>query len=338
MKILVRGTNWIGDAVMTIPAIRKLRSVFPDAQMTLLTRRWAEGIFRASGYFDQIVTSDSTLEQIRTLRRERFDLAVVFPNSFQSALVTKLAGVRRRFGYSSDKRSILLTDPLDVPAWKNERHEVYYYLNLVDAIEQRLLGRTTETADVEPRVTVSPESKKEARRILSQHRVDLERRIVMLSPGSTNSRAKRWLPEYFADLNDRIQTELGATVVLLGSEGDREVSQLVTDISATKPVDLTGATDITLAAAMLAEADLLVSNDMGLAHLAPAVGTRTLVIFGPTNQVTTRPLSDIATVISANVECAPCMLRDCPIDHRCMTRVTADQVFAQAKKLLNDGN
>ena len=338
MKILVRGTNWVGDAVMTIPAIRKLRSLFPDARMTLLTRRWAEGIFRASGYFDQIVTSDSTLEQIRALRRERFDLAVVFPNSFQSALVTKLAGVRRSFGYASDKRSMLLTDSIDIPEWKNERHEVYYYLNLIDVIEERTLGHATQTVDIEPRVTVSAESKEGARRILADHGVDLGGKIVMLAPGSTNSRAKRWLPENFARLNDRIQNELYAPVVLLGSEGDREVAQLVTDLSTTKPIDLAGATDITLAAAILAEADVLVSNDMGLAHLAPAVGTKTIVIFGPTNPVTTRPLSDIATVISANVECAPCMLRDCPIDHRCMTRVTPDQVFEQAKQLLNDAN
>ena len=334
MKILIRGTNWIGDAVMTIPAIRKLRSIFPDAEMTLLTRGWAEGIFRASGLFDQILTTDSAFDQVRQLRRERFELAVVFPNSFQSALVTKLSGVRRRFGYASDKRSMLLTDAIEIPEWKDSRHEVHYYLNLVDAIEARMVGNVTETAELEPRVVVPGESREQARRMLQSHGIDLDRKIVILAPGSTNSRAKRWLPEKFALLNDRLQSEVGANVVLLGSEGDKLISQLVVDLAVRKPIDLTGATDITQAAAILSEADLLVSNDMGLAHLAPAVGTRTLVIFGPTNQLTTRPLSSIASVISANVECAPCMLRDCPIDHRCMTRVTTEAVFENARDSL----
>jgi heptosyltransferase II len=334
MKILVRGTNWIGDAVMTIPAIRKLRSIFPDAEMTLLTRGWAEGIFRASELFDRIITTDSTFDQVRELRRERFDLAVIFPNSFHSALVAKLGGLRRSFGYASDKRSMLLTDAIEMPQWKDSRHEVYYYLNLVEAIEARLVGKVSETVEHEPRVVMPAESKERAQRMLQTHGVDLERKLVILAPGSTNSRAKRWLPEKFALLNDRLQSEVGSTVVLLGSPGDKPVSQSVVDLAVSKPIDLTGATDITLAAAILSLADLLVSNDMGLAHLAPAVGTRTLVIFGPTNQLTTRPLSSFASVISANVECSPCMLRDCPIDHRCMTRVTTERVFENARDSL----
>ena len=319
---------------MTIPAIRKLRRLFPDAEITLLTREWAEGIFLSTGLFNDIVTSDDLLGQVRELRRRRFDLAVVFPNSFNSALVARLAGISRRFGYDADRRAFLLTDPVATPEWKDTRHEVYYYLNLIDAIEKSYFGHVTETTDLEPRVTVSNAMSAEARRLIPLG----SSRTVILAPGSTNSRAKRWLPENFARLNDRLRGELGVNVVLLGSKGDAEVSRKVSELSNDKPVDLTGQTDITTAAAILHEADLLVSNDMGLAHLAPAVGTKTVVIFGPTNPITTRPFSLNATIISANVECAPCMLRDCPIDHRCMTRISADQVFEQVKELLNDGD
>ena len=334
MRILVRGTNWIGDAVMTIPAIRKLRRLFPDAEITLLTREWAEGIFRSTGLVDSIITTDGALAQARSIRRQRFDLAVVFPNSFESALVTWLGRVKRRFGYASDRRGFLLTDASSIPAWKTTRHEVHYYINLIDAVEQSYFGAVTETTDLEPRIEVPSEQLIDARRFIPSTKSP----TIVLAPGSTNSRAKRWLPENFATLNDRLQTELNATVILLGSKGDAEVSRQVADLSNAKPVDLTGETDIETAAAILHEADLLVSNDMGLAHLAPAVGTKTIVIFGPTNQVTTRPLSDNAVVVSANVECSPCMLRDCPIDHRCMTRITADAVFEHVKKILNDGN
>src|SRR5688500_19532449 len=110
MNILVRGTNWIGDAVMTIPAVRKLRGLFPDAKLTLQTRAWAAGIFRESGLFDEVVTPGSFIEQVRTLRKHRFDLAIIFPNSFESALAARLGRAKRIFGYASEGRSFLLTD------------------------------------------------------------------------------------------------------------------------------------------------------------------------------------------------------------------------------------
>lgn len=338
MNILVHGTNWIGDAVMTIPAIRKLRSLFPDAKLTLQTRAWAEGIFRDSGLVDEIIKPRSLFEQIRSLRERRFDLAVIFPNSFESALAARLSGAKRRFGYASERRSFLLSDPVEIPAWKETRHEVYYYLELISAIEKSFFGRVSESEDLEPRLTISEKQRAGARDILLRHGVNPDSKTVALAPGSTNSRAKRWTPSAFARLNDRLQSESKLNVVLLGSEGDKEVARTVTDLAQHKPFDMTGETDIAGAAAILGAVDLLISNDMGLAHVAPAVGTKTLVIFGPTNPVTTRPFSDNASIISAGVECSPCMLRDCPIDHRCMTRISADEVFERAKALLNNEN
>ncbi len=336
MNILVRGTNWIGDAVMTIPAVRKLRLLFPDAKLTLQTREWSKGILDRAGLFDEIITPDSFLEQVRELRKRRFDLAIVFPNSFSSALVVRLAGIKRSFGYASERRSFLLTDPIEMPDWKDTRHEVFYYLELVAAVEQSFLGRVTTTDDLEPRLVVSDSQRDRARSTLSGIGVDPDRKTVALAPGSTNSRAKRWIPERFAELNDRLQTELNCNVVLLGSRDDKPISTQVAAFSHSKPIDLTGETDIADAAAILGEIDLVISNDMGLAHLAPAVETKAIVIFGPTNQVTTRPFSVNASIISANVECSPCMLRDCPIDHRCMTRISVDEVFARAKEKLSE--
>ena len=334
MRILIRGTNWIGDAVMTVPAIRKLRRLFPEATIVLQTSEAAAGISRHSGLVDEIILTGSFLDQVRSIRRVPFDLAVLFPNSFKSALVVWLAGAKRRFGYAAQNRSMLLSDAVDVPDWKDDRHEVFYYLNLVDQIE-RSYGVHDSAEPPDTRIAVSETDRTTARQMLESHGVDPSRTIIGLAPGSTNSRAKRWTPEGFARLNDLLQAELEATVVLLGSQGDSDVSSRVIELSESKPVDLTGRTDIAMAAGVLSNLDLLVSNDMGLAHLAPAVGTRTIVIFGPTNPVTTRPFSELASIISAGVECSPCMLRDCPIDHRCMTRITPDMVFARAKELLN---
>jgi len=284
--------------------------------------------------FDEIITPASLLDQTRAIRQRQFDLAVVFPNSFSSALVVRLGGVKRIVGYAAERRSFLLSDPVPIPEWKNSRHEVHYYLELIAAVEKSFFGKTMSFHDLEPRLNLSNVQRLDALKILRENGIDPTLRTVAIAPGSTNSRAKRWLPERFAKLADELRSQLNVNVVMLGSEGDKEVSQRVAELSIHKPIDMTGKTDIVGAAAILGVVDILVSNDMGLAHLAPAVGTKTLVIFGPTNQVTTRPMSTKASIISADVECAPCMLRDCPIDHRCMTRVSVENVFEQVTKLL----
>lgn len=328
--------------MMAIPAMRRLRQSFPQAEITLHTRSWAEGIFRDADFIDRILTFDKTSSKIkdvvresRALREKKFDIAVLLPNSFESALVAKLAGIPKRFGYAKDGRSILLTSVIKVPAWKNERHEVFYYLNLVSAVEndqQTTRSNPDDTPALD--LNVSDERRAAVREKLRGFSLDPAKRTIALGVGSTNSRAKRWPAERYAQLNDRLQEELNANVILVGGPDELDVSQEVFDGSQRKPVVLTGQTDLAEAVAVLAEVDLLISNDMGLAHIAPAVGTKTLVIFGPTNPETTRPFSDDAIIIREGVDCSPCMLRDCPIDHRCMTRISVDNVFYKARALL----
>lgn len=334
-SIIVRGTNWIGDAMMTIPALRELRRIFPDAKITLQTRGWAKGIFGDVEFIDEILTIDAgAFEQGKILRERKFDLAVLFTNSFQTALVTKLGKIKKRFGYTNEGRSFLLTNAIKKPSWKNEKHEVFYYLNLIAEIEKKFFGTETVLQN-EPRLDlkISDERRTQAREILTENRIDLSKKTIALGVGSTNSRAKRWSAESYAELNDKLQSELGATVILVGAENELEVSQEVFEKSKLKPTILTGKTSLSEAVAILSEIDLLVSNDMGLPHISSAVGTKTLVIFGPTNPKTTQPWN--AEIIRREtVECSPCMLRDCPIDHRCMTWISADEVFRKSKNIL----
>jgi heptosyltransferase-2 len=339
MRIAVRGTNWIGDAVMSVPALRELRRIFPNAHIALHTRSWAEGIFRDVDFLDEIITFEQTGSTLKNavaqgleLRNRQFVLAILFPNSFASALAARLAGIPRRFGYAREARQVLLTDPIAVPDSKNSRHEVYYYLNLIAEVEKAFLSQET-VMDRKPitDLPVSGHRREGARRILRDLGVVQSNKIVALGVGSANSRAKRWLPENYARLNDRLQEELGVDVVLIGSKDEINVSETVAKMSVRKPTILTGKTKLDEAVAILAEVDLLISNDMGLAHVAPAVGTKTLAIFGPTNPETTAPFSPNVRVIRKEVECSPCMLRDCPIDHRCMTRISVDEVFESAK-------
>lgn len=336
MKIVVRGTNWVGDAVMQIPALRQLRRVFPKAKITLCTRKWAQGIFQDADFIDEfllIEEKENVFQQAKKWRKQKFDLAILFPNSFKTALVSKLGKAKKRFGYANEGRSFLLTNSIEKPVWKNEKHEIYYYLNLVAEVEKEYFGKVSET---EPQfdLTVSEKRKDEARKVFTKNGVDLSKKIIAFCPGSTNSRAKRWQIESYAKLNDLLQKELDANVILIGDKSELDVSCEVVEKSNIKPIVLTGKTSLAEVTSILSICDLLVSNDTGPAHISAAVGTKTIVIFGPTNPKTTYPIG--AEIIRKEVECSPCMLRDCPIDHRCMTQITAQEVFGRVKYLLSD--
>ncbi len=342
MKILVRGTNWIGDAVMSVPALRELRRIFPGDQITLHTRSWADGLFRDADFIDELVTFDKHRWKIKDvydnsqfLKGDGYDLAVLLPNSFESAITAFLSRIPRRIGYNKDLRGLLLTDPVAVPEWKSRNHEVFYYLHLIGEVEKRVLGRETVWESV-PNITlnISDERRTAARDILSAAGVDLAKKTVALGVGSTNSRAKRWPAERYAQLADMLQTEMDVNVILVGSKDESDVAKNVAAACKQAPIDLSGKTDLGEAVAILSVVDLLIANDMGLAHVAPAVGTQTIVIFGPTNPETTRPFANNSQIIRKRVECAPCMLRDCPIDHRCMTQISVEEVFVAVKEKL----
>jgi heptosyltransferase II len=368
-RVVVRGVNWVGDAVMTIPALRELRRILPQAHITLATRSWAEGLFADADFLDEILIYDRAprslkmiARQTREWRRRKFDLALLFQNAFEAALIAAAARVPFRMGYATDGRGALLTHPLMVPEWRSTRHEVFYYLNIVAELEKLLfvaagashpsqperlmshlllhspLGQEEGLAPArfEPQfsLNISDERKAKASEFLSSQGVIHDNPLVALCPGSTNSRAKRWPVERYAEVADRFIKEAGANVLLIGSPDELDVSLEVEKSMRQRPFLLTGKTDLAQAVAILSLIDVLVTNDTGPAHIAAALGRPTLVIFGPTDPRTTRPYPAVAEIISRPPDCAPCMLRDCPIDHRCMTAITSDEVFERATMLM----
>jgi heptosyltransferase-2 len=341
-RVVVRGTNWVGDAVMTIPALRELRRVLPHAHITLATRPWAEGLFAEASFLDDLLLYDrrprdlrAVARQTREWRRRRFDLALLFQNAFEAALIAAAARVPLRMGYATDGRSALLTHTLSLPNWRDDRHEVFYYLNIVAGLEEMLTGASQiEKAEPQLALEISEERRAQARLLLTAEGVKWERPLVALCPGSTNSRAKRWPAERYAALGDRFIAEMGANVLLIGSPDELEVSREVEQRMQHRPILLTGTTSLEQAAAVLCLADVLITNDTGPAHISAALARPTLVIFGPTDPRTTRPFSPVADIIRHPPECAPCMLRDCPIDHRCMTAISPEEVFSRAVVLM----
>ena len=338
-RVVVRGTNWVGDSVMTIPALRALKRLLPNSEITLVVRPSAHGLFSGAEFVDDLLVYDrrnlfSALRQVRAWKNRRFDLAILFQNAFEAALIPFLARIPRRLGYATESRDIMLTDPVPLPEWRSTEHEVFYYLYLIAALEQSLFGTNT-VCDNPPDISlrVSEDRRQAAQKLLQQFSLNDQNVLVALCPGSINSRAKRWPSESYAALADRL-IDSGKQVLLIGSKGEIDVSLEVTNQMRNKPVNLTGKTAVEEVTAVLSLVDLVVTNDTGPAHIASALGRPTLVIFGPTNPSTTRPFSPEAEILRHPPDCAPCMLRDCPIDHRCMTAITVDEVWEQSTALL----
>jgi heptosyltransferase II len=350
-RIMVRAPNWVGDAVMALPALRELRRIFANEEITLVARPWVAGLFEGEGLADHVVAvrdgsgilqkTSCFINGARQLRRDKFDLAVLFQNAFGAALFARVAGARRIAGYSTDRRRALLDIVIPFQPNRKTTHQVRYYLNIAATLENVFKGETGVDFEATPRLHVSDELKEQGRSLLdeafakaiesfaaSPHRSVSPSPLLVLSPGATNSRAKRWLPERFAATADQLAERNGFQTVIVGTAGDVEAANEVASLMRSSTVVLAGRTSIAELKAILACASLVISNDTGTAHVSAALGVPTVVVFGPTEHFSTRPLSPAAVVVRHDVECSPCMLRDCPIDHRCMTGVTVDSVLS----------
>lgn len=349
-RVVVRGVNWVGDTVMSVAALRELRRLLPGAHITLATRSSTAGIFADADFIDDILIYDrrdfqAPFRQAIQWRKRRFDVALLFQNAFEAAFIAAAAGVPHRIGYATDNRRLLLTHALARPAWHNKRHEVFYYTNIVAELERLLAGAAAvpaasviESREPSVQLDVSPARQTSAREMLRRagaHHIDEHRPIVALCPGSTNSRAKRWPANSFAQVADSLIDRANADVVLIGASSELDVSQQVAARMRYNPIVLTGQTSLAETVALLSITDVFITNDTGPAHIAAALDRPTLVIFGPTNPATTRPFSAQAEIVRRPPMCAPCMLRDCPIDHRCMTAITPEEIFARAAALIN---
>jgi heptosyltransferase-2 len=344
MNLMVRVPNWLGDAVMALPALGELRRIFSNSHITFVARRAVAELFEGEGLADEVIAiSDGRgavtktrrfVDEARRLRCARFDLAVLFTNSFASALLARAGGAQQIVGYATDGRGWLLTEKLTFEEDYKQRHQVRYYLNIAAQVEQRYRGECRVDLDAQPTLRVTESARQRARQMLATLGVDTSKRLVALNPGATNSRAKRWLPERFAAAADQLSVRDGFAAFIVGTAGDRDAALAVAGHMRVNVADLTGRTTLAELKAVLDCAELVISNDTGAAHVAAALGVPTVTVFGPTEDFATRPLAPRARVIRHPVECSPCMLRDCPIDHRCMTGVEVTDVTRAAQSLL----
>ncbi len=346
-NILVRGTNWLGDAVMTTPALRRLRAVFPAARLTLLATPRTTGLFTGSNLVDSVLIyhrqeegAQAFWQMARVLRAHRFDLALLFQNAFEAALLAKLGEIPLRLGYAAQGRSLLLTHRLIRGKQHRNRHQVHDYLDLVALAERVCTGQTAaplSASDLLPKLNASIDQMQEAEVLLRQQGLDAKHHpVIALNAGATNSLAKCWPAERFAALADLLATRLQAQIIFIGAPTERaNAAQVLAHMQTRGALNLAGETSMTQLVGLLARCDLLVSNDTGPAHIAAALGRPALTLFGPTNEFETAPTGARAALLRVDgIECARCMQRVCPIDHRCMTRLEVAAVAERALQLL----
>lgn len=342
--ILVRGVNWIGDAVMTLPALRALRLARPDSKIALLVKPWVLPVFEGDPNVDELILYSEDhkglmgrLRLAGRLRDYRFSTAILFQNALDAAIIAFLAGIPERIGYNRDARRALLTKAVPFDKHAGSLHHVDYYMNLLDKA-----GFAVEAS--RPWIYLSLEERLKAREDLA----GMRRPVVGLNPGATFGSSKRWHPARFEEVARRVIDDLGGSVVVFGGPSETGIAKgILEGIQSLWPDrDLTsgpaprvrmaaGRTTLRELIALVSEMDVLVTNDSGPMHIGYAVGTPVVAIFGSTSPELTGPVGYGDIVIRKDVDCAPCFERKCPKGEiRCMDLVSSEEVFGAVKCLM----
>lgn len=336
MRIVVRATNWIGDAILSLPALRALRANYPEAHIALLAKPWVASLYEGERSVDRVIRVEGAsgprdwsakARLARSLRAERFDLAVLLPNSFESAALVFLAGVKRRVGYARDGRGVLLTDAVPLPReGEIPRHERFYYLEL---LRRAGLIRSIPESD-EILLDGAEDARMRGETLLLERGIGGA--VIGVSPGAAFGSAKRWLDDRFAEAAGDVARHSGSSIAVFGSAAERVLCDRVAAACGGK--SFAGETTLREFIDMTAACRLFLANDSGAMHIAAALGVPSVTVFGPTDETATGPCGSRARILREPVDCAPCKKRECPIDHRCMTRVDASRVVAAAEELI----
>ena len=342
-RILVRSTNWVGDAVMTIPALEALRAQFPRAEIVLLSKPWVSELFwHHPAVNRQIIYKPGSehqgprgfLKLVQEIKAEKFDAAVLFQNAFQAAWMAWLARIPLRIGYARDHRGFLLNDAIEPPVPAAYGHQAHYYLQLL--FRSGLIPKPEPVAEI--RIRLAEEEKAWALRKLDTLGLGGQRFIVGIAPGAAFGPAKRWLPERFAGLADRLIGALNADVLIFGSAAERPLADEIAGAMKHTPTIVAGETSLRELLSLMAGCRLIVANDSGPMHLAAAMGIPLVAIFGSTDERATGPLATRVRIVKKDVECSPCGRRVCPIDFRCMAELSVEEVYRATLEFVKHWN
>jgi heptosyltransferase-2 len=336
-RLLIRGTNWIGDAVMTLPAVASIRETWPKAQISVLAKPWVAEVYRLSKDVDHIIIFEEPgrhegifgkIRLSKELGESRFDCTILLQNAIEAAIIAQWAGIPLRAGYNSDGRGWLLTHSVRRTAEIRRVHQMFYYLGMVQALGCRPAKRNVYLHKGDDYDDL-------AEKLSPRFGIAGNQPLIGIAPGAAYGPAKRWFPERFAAVADWAIGRYDAQVLIFGSAGDGPSAAEVKKNSRHSLLDISGKTNLKEAIALIASCDLFVSNDSGLMHIAGALGIPTVAIFGSTNPVTTSPIGGNSIVVHHDVPCGPCLKAVCPKDFRCMKLITVEEVCEAARKLMD---
>jgi heptosyltransferase-2 len=335
-KILIRGTNWIGDAILTLPAIASIRATYPQAHLTVLVKPWVADIYRLFSDIDELIIYENKYDNVlgvlrlaQVLRKKKFAAAILLQNAIEAAIMSLAAGINIRAGYDSDGRGILLTHRVYRTREIRQVHQIDYYLEMVKA-----LGCVPVDKEMHLETKIN---RLDAQSVLQKYIPDLQNEIIGIAPGATYGPAKRWFPERFAAVADKIAETFGCRIILLGGKSDHHTAEEVRRLARTGLLNLAGKTNLKEAVYLISRCRLFISNDSGLMHIAGALNIPTIAIFGSTNPQTTSPPGKQSIVVRQEVSCSPCLQETCPTDFRCMELVSVEAVWKIAQEILEKG-
>jgi len=342
-RILVRAANWVGDAVMSLPALEALRERFPRAEIVVVSKPWVSELYWYHPAVNRQIVYKPNSEHrglggfwnlVKEVRAERFDAAILFQNAFQAAAMARLARIPVRIGYARDGRSSLLDEAIEPPLSAAYGHQVYYYLQLL--FRAGVIDKPRPVGEI--RLRLADSEKSWATKKLEALGLSGPRFLIGLAPGATFGPAKRWMPERFAGLADRLIGALNADVLIFGSSAERPLAEEIACAMKHTPTVAAGDTSLRQLLALMAQCRLIVTNDSGPMHLAAALGVPLVAIFGSTDERATGPVGARVRIIKHRVACSPCGLRECPVDFRCMQDISVEEVFRATLELVKQWN
>ncbi len=337
-NILVRGVNWVGDTILTYPTVQALKNLYPKSHLTILVPNHLVDLWKTFPFVDEIIPfikkggissiwEDLNLSE--SLKERKFDLALILPRSFRSALHIFAARIPIRIGYKGEGRSLFLTHRIPRTQEVLCVHRVHYYRRLMEP-----LGKLEPIPP--PRLFLREEDRGWAEKRLEELGLLDGRPLIGINPGAAYGLAKCWYPDRFAELGRRLSEKRKATVLIFGRKKEQDIANEILESLGSGGVDFTGETHLLQLAALLERCRLLVTNDTGTMHVASAIGTPVVAIFGSTDPVTTGPWGDGHVVVKKEVSCSPCLKRTCPTDHQCMELITVDEVEGIVDKKLKE--
>ncbi len=373
-KILIRSTNWIGDAVMTTPAVHTIRKNFPEAEITMLAVPWVADIFKLSPDVDKVYIYDKTsiyhgkirgpVKLAWDLKKYTFDAAILLQNAIEAAIITKMAGIPIRAGYKRDGRGLILSHGVSISDETRKKHQVHYYQDMLKGLgldpgpdhlritlPDQLVSWAERIVDcMKCKIPFSMDAQQTGKVIsfLDERKTATLKRgnaaipVIGFNPGAAFGPAKRWPVEKFAQLAAIISKnfgESGCVIIVFGTDVDTEAAQRIRNFSIHTPnhvQDMTGKTNLQQAMALIKCCDVFVTNDSGLMHVAAGLDIPSITIFGSTDHIATGPYSDQALIVRRELECSPCMKTHCPRGHlQCLESIKSTDVYEKLVRILS---